>query len=168
MDDVNVIIEEAFNTYADSIFRYIFLRLKDRERALELTHDIFVRVYEYLQKGKKIEFMKSFLFQSAHNVFINEIRTKKRLLSLESLQETGFDPVGEDREDIESFIDKKFDQQKVVELLGLLDDTYKEVLLLRYVEGFAIKEIAEMLEEKENAISVRIHRGIQKLKELYN
>ncbi len=41
----------------------------------------------------------------------------------------------------------------------------KTVLIMRYINDLSVKEIAEILEEKENNISVRIHRGLQKAKD---
>ena len=47
-----------------------------------------------------------------------------------------------------------------------LPDIYRAVLILRYVEGLSPKEIARVLEESENVVSVRIYRGLKKLSEL--
>jgi len=44
--------------------------------------------------------------------------------------------------------------------------SYREVLVMRYIDDMAPKEIAHILGESENAISVRLHRGIKKVKEL--
>ena len=39
---------------------------------------------------------------------------------------------------------------------------------MRYIEDLAPKEIAEITQESENNVSVKIHRGIKKLRELLN
>jgi len=50
--------------------------------------------------------------------------------------------------------------------LQKLPDAYREALSLRYIEGLSPQEIGKIVGESENAVSVRIHRGLKKLKEL--
>jgi DNA-directed RNA polymerase specialized sigma24 family protein len=45
-----------------------------------------------------------------------------------------------------------------------IPDVYKEVLIMRFVDGLGPKEMSELTEEKENVISVRIHRGLKLLR----
>ncbi len=47
-----------------------------------------------------------------------------------------------------------------------LPDNYREVIVLRFANNLTITEIAEIIGENENAVSVRIHRALKKLKEL--
>jgi RNA polymerase sigma-70 factor (ECF subfamily) len=53
----------------------------------------------------------------------------------------------------------------------LLDDIpspYKEAVFMRYVIGLELKEIAEITGDSVNTVSVHVHRGINKLRELFN
>jgi RNA polymerase sigma-70 factor (ECF subfamily) len=63
---------------------------------------------------------------------------------------------------LETAIDR-FDGKRALAALEQLPDLYKEVLILRYVESLSPKEIAQSIGESENAVSVRIHRGLKKL-----
>lgn len=54
------------------------------------------------------------------------------------------------------------------ELLGQMDEKYRIVLVLYYVEGFKIKEIAELLNMKENTIKTHLKRGKNNLKKEYD
>ena len=58
------------------------------------------------------------------------------------------------------------DANIVLTMVDKLDEKYREPVLLRYVDGFSPKEIANILDESTNVISVRIHRGIRLLKTL--
>ena len=49
-----------------------------------------------------------------------------------------------------------------------LEPTYREVVTMRYLEELTPREIARILEITPTAVSVRITRGIEKLKEIYN
>lgn len=154
--------DAVYDQYADAIFRHLYYRLQERERALELTQEVFTRYYEYVSAGRLVENPKAFLYRSAHNAFVNDIRKPTRTTSLETLMESGFDVrySEPDREELEA-------QREAVSKLRELDPPSREVLTLRYVDGFKVKEIAEMLRERENTVSARIRRALKKLKLSY-
>jgi RNA polymerase sigma-70 factor (ECF subfamily) len=60
-------------------------------------------------------------------------------------------------------IDVSFLQQKIKEL----DEADQEIIILRYLEGYSVKEIAKYFGKTDNATSVMLHRALQKLKDLY-
>lgn len=55
----------------------------------------------------------------------------------------------------------------VLELLDTLDPGTRVPLILRYVEGYSFPELAEELDLSESAVKMRVSRGTQKLKQLY-
>jgi RNA polymerase sigma-70 factor (ECF subfamily) len=57
------------------------------------------------------------------------------------------------------------DAKRAAEHIHELPDLYKEVLILRFVDGLGPKEISELIEETENVVSVRIYRGLKMLRE---
>ena len=58
------------------------------------------------------------------------------------------------------------DGKLVLQVLERLGDNYKEVVVMRYLDGLTPAEIAEILGESPNAISIRINRGINRLRQL--
>src|SRR5437868_4029919 len=94
-------LTEAYDQYADAIFRHCYFRLGNRERSKELMQEAFCKAWEHLSKGKDIEHVQAFLYRIAGNLVIDEIRRIKRRpeTSLEHLQEEGFDPAAEGGED---------------------------------------------------------------------
>ncbi|MBP6924374.1 MAG: RNA polymerase sigma factor [Candidatus Pacebacteria bacterium] len=156
--------EALFTQYSDVIFRHLYFKLGDRERAKELTQEVFMRTWQYLSSGKTIEYEKAFLFRIARNLFINEIRTDKQSSSLDTLTETtGYEPDTAEANPLEFS-----EEQELLHFLGQLEDNYREVLILRYIDDMAVKDIAQMLEENETTISMRIKRATEKLKTLYH
>jgi RNA polymerase sigma-70 factor, ECF subfamily len=162
-DDAAGAFEQAFREYGNAIFRHCYARLNDRERAQEIMQETFMKTWEYLCKGNSIENVKAFLYHAAHNLVINEALKRKRRgdVSLDALQEGGFD-VGssEDHEECK----KKLDEGKVLTHLQSVPPPYREVLLLRYVDDLSPAEIAEVIGVSANVVSVRIHRGLRKLR----
>ena len=161
--DVQSTFMHAYDTYNDAIFRYCFFETSNREVALDLTQETFTKVWQYLESGKEVEHMKAFLYRVAGNLVIDYRRKKKSGSLDQMMDEQDFD-VGEDgREKLMN----EFDGKKLMELLNDVGDTYRDVIIMRFVDDLSIKEIAEVTGESENNISVRIHRGTEKLRFLY-
>lgn len=150
---------DVYKQNTDAIFRYCLLRVSDRELAKDITQDTFMKVWQYAAKGEKIVNLRAFLFTTARNLIIDHYR-RKRPASLDNLMEQGFD-VGIDTS--QSLMDK-LDGEGALALLGSVPEKYRDAIYLQYVEGLSVKEIAQITSETENNISVRIHRGLQKLR----
>jgi RNA polymerase sigma-70 factor (ECF subfamily) len=151
-----------YDEMADQLFRHCFFKLSNRELALDIVQETFARTWEYIAAGKEVKNIKGFIFKVANNLIIDEYR-KKKAVSLEALQEaTGFDsPVNEHKKTIFSV-----EVDTVLTHINKLDPKYKDVILMRYVNDYSPKEIAKILGESENAVSVRINRGIKKVQEM--
>jgi RNA polymerase sigma-70 factor (ECF subfamily) len=154
-------MEVLYDEYVDDIFRYIMFRLRNKEKALDLTQEVFIRMWQsYLSKNKEVEYPKSLLYKIAHNLLVNSYERDKTYDSLDDLSEDGFEV--EDQSQKTSFEIKDLN-----EALDKLPDKYSDLIMLRYIEGFSIKEIAEMYDESENVMSVRLNRAIGQLKKIY-
>lgn len=167
MADQNKAFMEAYEAYSDAIFRHCFFRLSDRERALELTQETFTRAWNYLHEGKEVERMKPFLYRIAGNLIIEEYRKKKSVSLDEFLEGENHDESMveglRDGDELERIADA-FDAERAGEALKELSESHREVLVLRFIDGLSPKEIAVHLEERENTVSVRIHRALQELR----
>jgi len=161
--------EDAYDKYSDAIFRHCFFRLSDKDRALEIMQETFTRTWEYLAKGKEIDTLRPFLYRVASNLIIEEYR-KHKTVSLDAFLEgedhtEGMLPGLRDDETAERILDI-LDGKQALEALKQLPDTYREVIVFRFVDGLTPKEIALFLGERENTVSVRIHRGLSHLKQI--
>ncbi|MBI3634201.1 MAG: sigma-70 family RNA polymerase sigma factor [Candidatus Yonathbacteria bacterium] len=159
-------VEDQFlgwhNQFADAVFRHCFFRLSDREKAKDVTQETFVRLWEYISSGKEIENARALIYRIVNNLIIDEYR-KKDTVSLDQMQEeTDFDRGYSTKEDIEN----KDDYARALEMVETLPAPYREVLVWRHIDGLSVKEIADIVGESENLVSVRIHRAIEKLKTL--
>lgn len=152
---------ETYKANADAIFRYCLMRVSDREVARDLAQETFMRVWKFAQKGEKIANLRAFFYTTAKNLIIDQYR-KKKATSLDSMMEDGFDVGVEINEEM---IDK-FDGAQAMAFLSSIPEKYRDAIYMQYVEGLSVKEIAEVTGETENNISVRIHRGLQKLRSI--
>ena len=154
---------KTYDDHSDAIFRHCYFRVYNRDIAKDITQDTFTKTWQYLADGGEIENIKAFLYKTATNLII-DLSRKKQTISLETIRETGFEPSYDDSKDINNSIEVK----RVLKIINKLDTAYKDAVIMRYVEDLSPKDIAKVLRESENNVSVRIHRGIRKLKELLN
>jgi RNA polymerase sigma-70 factor, ECF subfamily len=152
---------KAYEEYKDAIFRHCYFHCGEREKALELVQDAYMKTWEYLASGHDLENVRAFLYRVATNLFLNSTR-KKPAHSLEDLQEKGFDPGLEDP----AFSHDIIAEEHVIKTLEQLEEPYRTALVLRFVEDLTPAEIGEITGESANVISVRVNRGIKKLRSL--
>ncbi len=163
---------EAHDLYSDGLLRYFTFRLSDMDRATELVQETFMKTWNYMRDdfhegkvGGDIENMRAFLYKTASNMVIDEYRKRKPADSLEALSEqSGFDP---SFNDTDRWIDR-LDGTQALSLLRRLPEQYGEAILMRYVEELSLSEMAKITGESENTLAVRVHRGIEKLKIIFN
>jgi RNA polymerase sigma-70 factor (ECF subfamily) len=157
---------KAFDEYSDALFRHALLRISNREKAIDLVHDAYTKVWVYLRAGHEVESFRPFLYKVLNNLIIDEYR-RQREVSLDALlAEEGVDE-GRFPELSESTVEAlaaTIDGRQAFELLAELPDQYREILILRFVDGLGPREIGELIEETENVVSVRIHRGLRLLR----
>ena len=158
---------KAFEEYGDALFRHAFLRISDREKAIDVVHDTFTKVWTYVRNGHEIDQFRPFLYKVLNNLIIDTYRKAKEtsldaLLEIDGVDEGSFDELSENT--VESLA-ATIDGRKAFEMIAVLPDTYREVIILTFVDGLRPKEIAALLEESENVVSVRLHRGLKLLRQ---
>ncbi|HEV8666576.1 MAG TPA: RNA polymerase sigma factor [Candidatus Paceibacterota bacterium] len=162
--------KDAFERYSDELFRHASMRLSDRDRAEELTQDAFMRTWDYVRKGGEVRDLRPFLYQTLRNLIIDEYR-KAKIHSLDSMLENAESGQMEamlpqdDTNTIEAAMER-LDAKEALRRVDELSEVYREVVLLRYVEGLSPKEIGAIVGESENVVSVRIHRALKKMRDL--
>ena len=163
---------EAFEAHADALFRHAYFRLSDRERANDLAQDTFLKAWDYVAGGGTIRQYKSFLYRILHNLIIDEYRKKKSGSLDELLENEAAAPAveallaeGSLRETEEAY-DEAALLDQIRERIPELPDQYRTALTLRFIDGLSTGEIAETIGVSENVVSVRIHRGVAKLRSL--
>lgn len=158
---------KAFEEYSDALFRHAFLRISDRERAIDIVHDTYTKVWSYVRNGHEVDSFRPFLYKVLNNLIIDEYRKTKEasldaLFEIEGVDEGSFEDLTSNN--VESLA-ATLDGKQAFAMLEELPDTYREVLILRFVDELGPKEISNLIEESENVVSVRLHRGLRLLRE---
>lgn len=67
----------AYDEHSDALFRHVLIRVRDREVAKDIVQEAFSRTWLYLSEGKKIDYMRAFLYRVANNLIVDGSRKKK-------------------------------------------------------------------------------------------
>ena len=150
---------KAYDELSDALFRHCLYRVYDRERAKDLCQEAFMRTWEQVAAGKDIRNLKAFLYRVTNNLVIDDARKKKEA-SLEAIMESGFEPMG----DAGTAAPNAAELSIVMGVLKEMEPEVRDVIVMRFLDGFGPKEIAEVTGESENVISVRLHRGLKRVR----
>lgn len=148
-------LERLIEQYSQPLTRLCFLYLKDEQSAQEAVQDTLYRAYcKYRSfSGKSRE--KTWITAIAINICKDYMRKpSRREIPMETALEAYADPAQAPEPD-------------ALELLNLvyqLPADYREVILMRYYQDMTVKEIARILRERPNTVSVRLKRARELLK----
>jgi RNA polymerase sigma-70 factor (ECF subfamily) len=152
-----------YDEHHESIFRYLWLRLGDRQLAEDLTGDVFMRMLSALPGYRSVGLpFRAWLYRIAHNLLIDHIRktNHRQPVPLEAVE-------GHADED-HSF--SEFERRLQVDQLGWalaqLDEAQREVVVLRFIAGLSLKETALAVGKTEAAVKSMQHRSLAALRQL--
>lgn len=160
-DDSKAYFLHIYDTYANDIYRFCYLKVSRREVAEDLTQEVFMRFWQALREGTVMRSDRALLYTMARNLVIDWYRKKKES-SLDALTDEGIEFVGSNRKDVELGAEV----QEALAAIHQLDEPSREAVLLRYVEGFSPRDIAELTGESANVVSVRLNRALKKVRTL--
>ena len=130
-------------------------RTRNREDALDLTQDVFLKAYQNLPKLEDPARFTGWLFRIAHNEAFSLLRKKRPETEL----------VGEPRPVATGGKMLPIELSLTVEsALGRLSDEQREAVLLKVYQGFKFEEMAEILECPVSTVKSRLYTALDLLK----
>lgn len=162
-----------YEEHKHRVLRIAYGYLKNREDAEEIMQDTFFEVYRNIKLFRKLprEEIISLLVIYTRNNVIDFVRRKKRRIETISLnyeydEETQeYEIPSQDHMPEELLLRKELGEQ-LGALIDSLSDAQRDVILLKYKYDMTDKEIARVLKIKESAVSSRLNRAKEKLREL--
>ncbi len=159
------VLSKAYGDFNKGLNSYAFFKVSNHEIGQDMVQETFTKTWKYLVRKGKIDGMKSFLYHILNNLIVDEYRKRKRKpTSLDALTDEGFAPSIDNSEELFNTIDGRV----AVNLIKKLPDMYREIIHMRYVQDLSLREMSEITGQSENTLSVRVHRGVYKLRVLYN
>ena len=158
-------LEQLYVEYSDRIYRYIFLQVRQKELAEDLTQETFYRAFKNIHTFNKQASMSTWLLKIARNATYDHFR-RKRIIRFFSLdKEVNVDTSNHSPEDE---LLKKDMTVRLYNALASLKPTYRDVLILRKINESSIKETAYILGWTETKVKSTMVRAFAALKkEMY-
>jgi RNA polymerase sigma-70 factor (ECF subfamily) len=150
--------DELFHKYRDKIYSTAYRMINNQEDALDLTQEIFLKVYQKIGKYDFKSTFSTWLYRLAMNVCIDELRKRKKVNLV---------PLSQDYADEKTPADNvisKEEEDLIWEALNSLKEKERAILVLRDVEGLPYDEIAKILKCSLGRVKSRIHESREKLK----
>lgn len=155
---------KLYDCYVNRIYRFIFFKVGTQEDAEDITSEVFLKAWEYINTtDKKIENFNALIYRVARNSVIDHYRNRK--INVSTDDEENLIQIQDKQNTVEE-VEAKLDKSHIEKLLGQLKEVYRDVLLLRYIEEYSISEIANITGKSKANVRVLLHRGVQALKEI--
>lgn len=152
---------ELINRYESLVAATVINMLGKCQEAEDVGQETFIRFYKNMHNFRGDSGLGTYLTRIAINLTLNELKKRKRKNSLFKMENEEIYKVADNKSDW----DNKDNQEVVLKALQDIDPDYRQVIVLRMIDGFSIKETADILSISQAAVTSRLFRAQKKLKE---
>jgi len=152
------LFSKIFRTNSNDLFNFLRYKYGEGLSPRDKVQEAFVTLWNNCKKVPP-EKAKSFLFTTANNLMLNEIKHQKVVLKHREVK-----PKGHTNENPEFLMEESEFMQKYEAALAKLSEAQRVAFLLNKAEGKRHKEIAEMLGISRKAVEKRIYGALAKLR----
>jgi len=153
-----------YRDHRSAVFKYVRFRVATREVAEDVTSVVFMKALRSLHRYDADRASpRTWLLRIARNAITDHLRSLKRRGSLH----VSLDRIPDLVADVPSQEERLVKQERIQRLLNgaqTLRKADQDILSLRYGAGLENGEIAEHLDISNNAVAVRLHRALKRLK----
>ncbi|MCH9027444.1 MAG: sigma-70 family RNA polymerase sigma factor [Proteobacteria bacterium] len=142
--------------FLKDIYRFLYHLCEDPQTAEDLTQETFLRAFRYRSSYNPDFSLKSWLLKIAHNLYRDWLKKSSLRFSIEdpeSIPKEVSTPAFEER------LMERIPDREVLRAITSLPDEFREVVLLRDVEGMSYQEIAQTMECPVGTVRSRIFRA---------
>jgi RNA polymerase sigma-70 factor (ECF subfamily) len=172
MSDAQLDFETEALSYMDQLFAAALRMTRHRSDAEDLVQETYAKAFAAQDKFKPGTNLKAWLYRIQTNAFINTYRKKQRQPKISDAEQVEDWQIAAAAEHTSSGLasaeQAALDQLGDVEVkqaLAELPEDFRMAVYLSDVEGFAYKEIAEIMDTPVGTVMSRLHRGRKLLRE---
>jgi len=143
---------DLVNTYGDMLYRICLVSLRNHADAEDAVQEVFLK---YLTRAPDFDSSgheKAWLITVALNHCRNMLRNQKIIPTDPELLHPPENPP---------------EQNQILDALMQVPEKFREVLILHYLEGYKLKEIAGIIGKSQSAVKMRLVKGRKLLEEIY-
>lgn len=156
-------VGELYDAHHEHIFRYVWSRVRDQQLAEDLTGEIFTRMVGSLAGYRPADVpFRAWLYRIARNLIVDHYRKENNHASLPLAHAENIS--GGRANHPGPLVEQKLVLERVQEALAQIDPIQRDVILLRFVAGLPLQEVAQSLDKTVAAVKSLQHRGLKSLR----
>ncbi|MBK8574698.1 MAG: sigma-70 family RNA polymerase sigma factor [Elusimicrobia bacterium] len=161
-----------FEENSPKVYRIVFRLVQRTDVAEDLTQQVFLRAHEKLGEFRGDSSIFTWLYRMAMNMAVDHLRHEKALkessldapLRSEEGSATRADLLADQSPRPENQVENDEIARLVRKAVSELDEIYREVIILREMEGLSYDEVANLLGTNVQTVAMRIMRARNQLK----
>jgi RNA polymerase sigma-70 factor (ECF subfamily) len=145
---------ELFQQYEQDIYRMAYVYVKNKDDALDVVQETAYRSFLKFNTLNDLQFFKTWIIRITINCAIDLLRKNKKVVHLNT---DIVELISDSKEDIPLSV-------TLQDLLEVLDEDEKTILLLKYYQGYTFREISDFLNAPLGTVKSNLYRALQKLR----
>ena len=147
----------VYEKYFKKIYSFVYYRVSHKESTEDLVSLVFTKALENISKFNKGNF-SAWLYRIARNTVIDYYRTSKVTQDLDNMAELHIDS------QISEAMDHNIQIQEIQDKLNRLNETQRDIIIMRVWDGLSYKEIAQIVGKSESNCKMIFSRGLKELR----
>jgi RNA polymerase sigma-70 factor (ECF subfamily) len=162
--------EELVRRYQRPIAAYVYRMVGDYDSALDLTQEVFIKVYNSLGRYRPEYKFSTWIYKIAHNSAVDHLRrysTREQSLTGES-EGTQYElPIECDKPTPEQESERRERRAEIESVVDSLSPAYRELVVLRHSHDLSYDEIAEVMALPLGTVKNRLFRAREMMRQQF-
>ncbi|WP_411822151.1 RNA polymerase sigma factor [Leptospira sp. 'Mane'] len=151
--------------FRERLFRKAVSMVKDSDDAEDIVQEALISGYRSIQNFRAEAGVYTWLYRIVVNKS-KDLLAKRKRGKEKPMDDSGDNQFVDDRMGYEKKLELSEESTYLMDKIGLLEDSYKQVLELRYFENLSYNEIAEIMETNVGTVKSRLFKAKEFLKHL--
>lgn len=152
-------LAEIFDTYYEPIYRYVYVHIRDHDAAEDIAAAVFHKLLDSVQKGQMPKTPRAWLYQVARNLIVDHTRRQRH---------RDHAPLTDDLTlpaNVETTVEALLRAERAHDAILQLNERQRNVIILRFLQGLDVSEVAAILNMSDGAIKTLQHRALANLRQ---
>ena len=159
-DSTEMKFSQAYTSYKDKIYSYIFYRVgSNSDVAEDIVSDVFLKAYKNFDSYNEKFALSTWLYTIAKNTLIDHYRKGKETVDIDGLE------IGDTTDPLYVLIDQDISLSEVERAIEALPEKQREYIDKQFFKGYTSAEIAETENSSPEAVRKQVSRGVAALRD---
>lgn len=153
-----IAFEKIYNDFFQKIYQFVFFKINNQPKAEDICSEVFLRFVDFV-KNNDVDNVSAVLYRIARNLIIDDSRKNKEDLVGDDKME-----LIKDDEEI-NFDDKYINDENLFGVLSSLNDDYRDIIVMYYINEMSLKDVAKVFNKTEGAVKTMLSRAMKQMRE---